>query len=354
MDLKPDRLRFKFENFAAYFPAPEDIDSDEELFESHRIYSKDLTDCNGIEWRLSLFAHRDEELWVDDAVYIGLKLENRSELLLDFKFQVSRKNAKRYRDVFGTGFHLIVDDETTFNEFIKHSTIFDATNEILEDGALHINVFIQPRYSHDYTEYSHIQGHQRKMLDLLKKEEKTDVSVNVGGRNFHLHSLILDHNAPILADYCKQSHVVITDMESGAFEIILKHVYSGYLPTNYDVHYHVEDLIDAANRFELTELKDAVEHNFVCERHVYEWNAADCIVFADAQSCPLLKEYAISVFLLFAKDILKSDDSEDLRESGELMSQIMVKIVDYYEGDKQGKRKLEGDESKEATRQRTE
>ena len=48
------------------------------------------------------------------------------------------------------------------------------------------------------------------------------------------------------------------------------------------------------------------------------------ILFADAQSCPLLKEYAISYFLLHKSVVLKSEHSKELRESGELLAEIML------------------------------
>ena len=53
-------------------------------------------------------------------------------------------------------------------------------------------------------------------------------------------------------------------------------------------------------------------------------NVSDWILFADAQSCPLLKEYAISYFLLHSREILKSVHSKHLRESGEVLSEIIV------------------------------
>ena len=127
--------------------------------------------------------------------------------------------------------------------------------------------------------------------------------------------MILDNSASLLADYCKQD--AIKDMDPNVFQMILKHVYSEYLPDDNEVLANGKelitvgkDLIDAANRFELTELKDAVEQILVRERILDRRNAADYLVFADAQSCTLLKQYAFSVFLLFAKDILKSDDSK--------------------------------------------
>jgi hypothetical protein len=52
-------------------------------------------------------------------------------------------------------------------------------------------------------------------------------------------------------------------------------------------------------------------------------NAADYILFADARSCPLLKEYAISFFMLYTPNILRSEHSKNLRESAQLMEELL-------------------------------
>ena len=91
--------------------------------------------------------------------------------------------------------------------------------------------------------------------------------------------MILDNSASLLADYCKQD--AIKDMDPNVFQMILKHVYSEYLPDDNEVLANGKelitvgkDLIDAANRFELTELKDAVEQILVRERILDRRNAA--------------------------------------------------------------------------------
>jgi hypothetical protein len=71
----------------------------------------------------------------------------------------------------------------------------------------------------------------------------------------------------------------------------------------------------------------------------------------------LLKEYATSFFLLHFRDVLKSEHSKCLLDSGELLSEIMSLMADEHEGKKTmsvsqlrkelGKRKLDVDGSKE-------
>lgn len=103
-------------------------------------------------------------------------------------------------------------------------------------------------------------------------------------------------------------------------------------------------------------MKLAIERVLVCECVIDKKNVCDYILFADAKTCPLLKEYAISYFLLYANEIMKSDRSKNLRESGHLMSEIVILLTGQDEDDisvnslrkELSRMKLDVDGSKEA------
>jgi hypothetical protein len=108
-----------------------------------------------------------------------------------------------------------------------------------------------------------------------------------------------------------------------------------------------------------------VENMLVQECVMTQENASDYILlFADAQSCPLLKEYAVSFFLLHSQEVLKSKHSKQLRESGELLSEMLILVCNAYDQEASvsvadlrkelGKRKLDADGSKEALVERLE
>ena len=169
------------------------------------------------------------------------------------------------------------------------------------------------------------------MLQLLDNKEKSDISVNIGEEVFHVHSLILDNNAPLLSAHCKQTNYVVEDMDPKIFRMILQYVYSGYCPFTKDILAFGKELIDAANRFELAKLKLVIETVLVCERVLNKKNVCDYILFADAKTCPLLKEYAISYFLLHRKELLKSESSKSIQESADVLSEILGLTADQDE-----------------------
>ncbi|KAL7504478.1 hypothetical protein ACHAXN_002111 [Cyclotella atomus] len=71
----------------------------------------------------------------------------------------------------------------------------------------------------------------------------------------------------------------------------------------------------------------SLENLLVQERVMTKENVSDYILFADAQSCPSLKECAIAFFLRHCKTVLKSESSKRLRESEELLAEIMLRLI---------------------------
>ena len=278
---KPALLHFKFEDFAS-------LSSET----GASVYSEVQTDCNGHKWNIKLYPGGKS---TTESGWIGLFLHTKNKEALDTKFTLSLKDKEREtvkeRELEFT-FKCNCNDAGYGNhKFMKRPVILDAEKNILKDGALYIDVTIQVKDKADgLYDSKESERHQEKMLKLLVDKKNTDVKITVGGEIFCLHSLILENNAPLLAAYCKQKKGTNNDINSDVFLMILEYVYSGFRPYDNDITAFGKELIDAANRFELVELKLAIEKVLVCERIINKANVADYILFADAQSCPLLKE----------------------------------------------------------------
>jgi hypothetical protein len=83
-----------------------------------------------------------------------------------------------------------------------------------------------------------------------------------------------------------------------------------------------KDLISFADKYELVELKDTEEDALVRNCVVDKTNVSDYILFSTSKNCPKLKEYALSIYMLTAHDVLKSEESKQLRESTELLIEL--------------------------------
>ena len=261
-------------------------------------------------------------------------------------------------------------------KFMKRDEILDPNNNILKDGALCIDVTIQVKDEKD-DHYKHESKLSKIMMNLLESGDGADKSFKVGSSTFPVHSHILRNNAPMLANHLDREEgkvnliVSIEDIPATVFKMVLAFVYAEHSPTDKEVLEHGKDLINAANRYELSDLKMAVEHTLVRERILTTKNVSDYILFADAQSCPLLKEYAISFLRLNATEVLKSKYSECLKKSGDLLAEVVMLSNKTEDEDtltvnelrkELSKRKLDVDGTKEtlllrleeAKRQRTE
>ena len=360
---KPVLLHFKFDDFAN-LPFEEDGDA---------THTDTQTDCNGHEWYLLLYpggaTDNHEPGWV------SLYLFSENDFSLDTKFTLSVKDAK------GSPVSERKFDCCVFNcngdcwgdaKIMKRIDILNTTQNILKNGALFIDVEIQVKDCKEHL-YQPQSEHSNNLLSLFTTGEKSDSSLHVGDKIFRVHSQIIYANAPLLANCC-DGDIHIVDTTPDVFQLILEHIYSGQQPTDKYILKHGKELINNANRYELTQLKMVVENVLVRERIISRENVADYILFADAQSCPLLKEYAISYFLMYHREILKSEHSKCLRDSAELLSEIMLQMNNGNEDDDSesmtvnelrqelGNRKLDVDGSKdalvarleEAKRQRTE
>jgi speckle-type POZ protein len=355
MTPKPALLRFKFDNFA-------DLPSDVDEF----VFSETQIDCNGKSWKVKLYPGGESEHKEGSISVYVLGSEDPKEYPFDAKLMISIKDANKSVAAEWVSVDVCTftgTDEAWGALLLQGSEILDdASKNILKDGALNIDVTIQLVDEKNNDLYDPADDYVKdKMVALLESGERSDVSFNVEGEIFRVHSAIIHNNAPILGKYCDKhesnGEVIISDVPSDVFQLVLKYVYSGDHPDTKVVLKKGKEIIDAANRYELVNLKLAIETALVRQRVLDKKNVADYILFADAQSCALLKEYAVSFFLLHAKEILKSEHSKRLRESSELLSEIVMLTNDPDEEDfvtvtelrkELGKRKLDVDGSKEA------
>ena len=305
----------------------------------------------------------------DEPGCIGLYLKSVNTNKLNVKFTIAVNNANGAIAKERQFEYNFVNTSSWGNkQFMKRSDILDTTKVILKNGTLCIDVIIQVKDDMQHL-YQPESEHSVRMLDLLKSGENADTSFKIGRKAFPVHLAIINTHAPLLGNHCGGG---IKNITAEVFQLLLENIYSGNQPTDDMILKHGKALIDAANKYELIELKMMVENVLVRERIMTYENVSDYILYADAQSCPLLKEYAISFFLMNHKEILKSDHSKCLRDSGELLSEIMLLMnPDYNDSESMtvsdlrkelGKRKLDVDGSKdslvarleEAKRQRTE
>ena len=116
--------------------------------------------------------------------------------------------------------------------------------------------------------------------------------------SFHAHSQILQVCAPMLANLFDLDHrdgqlaiATITDVKSDIFHDLLYYVYGGSDVLEED--FHAKDIIDAADKYSIVNLKLEAEASYVKSTDITMDNAMDNLLYADAKNCALLKEAVI-------------------------------------------------------------
>jgi hypothetical protein len=202
------------------------------------------------------------------------------------------------------------------------------------DGSLHIDVVVEVNQRiYPSVVLGNPNPLSRNMLKLLDSGDLTDVSFDLNGEIISAHKFILAVNAPILADLCKDctkdTPLPITRCDAEVFRRVLRYIYGEDAPENEQEILSIGfDIIDAANYFGIVQLKLSIESSLVKVTSFNPENVTKYILFADAMTCPLLKERAVSYFVSRAKDIMKDESSARLCESPDLMQELMLAILD--------------------------
>ncbi|KAL3786700.1 hypothetical protein HJC23_002789 [Cyclotella cryptica] len=258
MSCKPVLLHFKFEDF---------VNLPDEM-----VSSESQTDCQGNVWSLGIYpgvSTAEEDDWITMELYVTSGNETFVPKLGVFVRDANGTVVAHEDNLEVEDWEEDSDIYVRFDDVLmKRSRILDETNNILNNGALDIDVTIQ--YKIPEKDLYHPQSNLSKnILKLLENGDKADISFDVQGKIFRAHSQIIHANAPILASFCDKqdddSTVVILDTHPDIFHHVLKFVYAEIIPTNDVVVGIGQDLVDAANRYGLVDMKLAVENVLVQE-----------------------------------------------------------------------------------------
>ena len=92
------------------------------------------------------------------------------------------------------------------------------------------------------------------------------------------------------------------------------------------------EIIDICDKFDVVGLKIATENALVHNRVINVDDVAEWIHFADAKTCPLLKEYALSYFVACYRDVLKTEAYKSMKQCPRLMEEAMMAVYTTFNG----------------------
>ena len=210
----------------------------------------------------------------------------------------------------------------------------------LQNGALVIEVQMQQTGSRPSESFVPENPLPAKILKSFMDEESSDLVFEVGGEQetsgrkkkraktstttFHAHKYIIRQCSSMLGDLCKQSdNVQINDVRPEIFRHLLYDMYGGKVPDD-DMKANAKDIIDAADKYGIVNLKLKAEACFVDSTAITIGNMAENLLYADSKNCALLKEAVMDFVVENGFEVVEKVSFGDF--PGHLMKDLLVAV----------------------------
>jgi len=149
---------------------------------------------------------------------------------------------------------------------------------------------------------------------------------------YHAHRLILQHYSPELSALCATSDdgmtpIIITDVKTKVFRLLLYYVYGGEISDEEYVD-NEKDLINAADKYGITNLKLEAEVWYVDNKQITIDNVIDNLLYADARNCALLKETVMDFIVENKEKVMQQVSFQDV--PGEVCKDLLAAVSRYY------------------------
>jgi hypothetical protein len=290
----------------------------------------------GNQWRLELFPGGSRYAHLEGMV--SLYLENNSNKAIDihFGFSVNDGNGEQVAwERSATPNHFDSVGVSTksgggFHDFELRSKLMNS----LVNGALVIEVHMKlatptksvpPPFIPENPVVKMIQG-------LFLDEKSADIVFEIGGEKrktqtrkkaktvpatFPAHRNIVENCSSIFAELCesndddKASPIQINDVTPDVFRLLLFYIYGGKVSDD-DMKSHAKEIVNAADKFGVVNLKLEAEAFFVEATTFTIQNVMEHLLYADSKNLALLKEAAMDYMMENRDEVLEKISFTDV------------------------------------------
>jgi hypothetical protein len=307
------------------------------------VYLPEFTLLENHYWCLSIYPGGNKDA---TKGMVSLYLENRSNkaIEIDFGFSVIDSNGKQveHKTDGPRNFTPMGDDNSGWGwpNFAKHSNLMSS----LIYGTLVIEVhmklatptkLVPPPFIPENPAAKMTQG-------LFLNNKSTDIVFEVGGEEqlkndaesmilvtFPAHRVIVENCSSIFPDLCEShnnsaiSHIQINYVKPDVFHLLLGYIY-GLKISDDDMKSHTREIIDAAYKYKVVNLKLEAEAYFVQTTTFTMENVMELLLYAELKKCALLKEAAMDYIVKNKADIIKQLSFTD--DSGSLLYDVLVAL----------------------------
>jgi len=304
------------------------------------LFSSPKFTCLGNEWQLDICPGGDARA---DEGMVSIFLFNMSNKSVNIKYGFSAKDCAD-KNMKPCILKPIGEDGNSWGtpNFAERSQIMDS----LVDGALVIEVYmklvdptkIPPPFIPENPSVCKI------IQDMFMDEEFSDIVFEVGGQRstsnvkmktktssatFPAHRLILGQCSSIFADLCKSTGdktapIQISNVSPDVFHHMLFHMYGGKVADE-DMKSHAKEIIDAADKYGVVDLKLAAEAFLFRTTASSTDNLLDLLLCAHSKNCALLKEAALDFMIENRDEAITNISFKDA--PGPLAKDILVALA---------------------------
>jgi len=299
----------------------------------------------GNQWYLGMYPGGDGGA-AERMVSLGLWNKSNKAIEIDYGFSVNDGNGKQvvYKQSPGPrNFAPMGDadgyDYWGFMHFAERTTLLSS----LINGALVIGVHMlaKPTKSVPPPFIPENPSSCKTIQGLFLDEKSSDIVFEVGadkGKNsamkvaktapvtFSAHRVIIENCSSIFADLC-ESHddntrqIQINDVTPNIFRLLLSYIYGGKLSDD-DMKSHAKEIIDAADKYGVVNLKLEAEASFVVGATFTIENVMELLLYAESKNCALLKEASMDYIVENKAEVIKKLSFADA--PGTLMRDLLV------------------------------
>ncbi|KAL7552734.1 hypothetical protein ACHAWF_015972 [Thalassiosira exigua] len=273
----------------------------------------------------------------DDGM-VGVYLKHVSAENIDVQYSIGYKssNMKEVCRKFGEKYTFPGYCTKGFTNFTTRSDIIDA----LVGGAWAIVIGMRCK---ELTTYSQPFINENPLSTAIPKmlmdKETADVIFEIEGGDdtptakFHAHRLILKHCAPYLDELAGSesgsNSITINDVQPKVFRLMLHYVYGRKL-TDDDLKSSSKDIIDAADKFGVVNLKLEAEAWYLKSTKIGIDNVLELLLYADSKNCALLKEAAMDFIVANKAEVIEKVSFGDA--PGDIASDILAAVMRWESG----------------------
>ena len=276
----------------------------------HWIASPEFT-CNGRQWELRVYPGGSEYA-ADGKVSVFLTQLSEGTITTRYGVKMIDKFGKTKKSLYSKGRQIFKGRDNSWgsNNFVSRSVILDESQNVLDsNGALTVVVSMEEEPTTAFVPKNPLI---KMVKDKFNDEATADICFEVSssegkddddGKNkrvktttsLYAHRLILEMCAPMLAAICGSNDsggvetATVNDVKPDVFRHLLSYIYGRTIPEE-ELNTHAKDIIDAANKYSIVNLKLAAEAAFVDSTNISLENAMDNLLYADSKNLALLKE----------------------------------------------------------------